>query len=87
MAKKIRNENLDSVTLEDVENHKLISEEELLKDLVKVKEYVAIENKNCFYGNKFLYHFQLKNLLRCRRENRKTIYEIHENQHVLNDNQ
>ena len=79
MAKKIRNENLDSVTLEDVENHKLISEEELLKDLVKVKEYVAIENKNCFYGNKFLYHFQLKNLLRCRRENRKTIYEIHEN--------
>ena len=53
VAKKIRNENLDSVTLEDVENHKLISEEELLKDLVKVKEYVAIEIRTVFMETNF----------------------------------
>ena len=69
---------LDSVTIEDIENHKLISKRELLDDLEKVKDFVSLESKNCFYGNPFLYHFQLKNLLRCRRENRKTIYEIHQ---------
>ena len=69
---------LDSLTIEDIENHKLISKRELLDDLEKVKDFVSLESKNCFYGNPFLYHFQLKNLLRCRRENRKTIYEIHQ---------
>lgn len=75
MPKKV-NENLNSVTLEDVEKCKEIPEEELIHDLRKLKEYSAIENRNSFYGNNFLYHFQLKNLLKCRREKRKTIYEI-----------
>lgn len=77
MPKKV-NENLNSVTLEDVEKCKEIPEEELIHDLRKLKEYSAIENRNSFYGNNFLYHFQLKNLLKCRREKRKTIYEIAE---------
>ncbi len=70
------NENLDSITIADIENHKRISEEELLLDLNRLKEFPASVNENNFAGNNFLYHFQLKNLLRCRRENRKTIYEI-----------
>ena len=37
----------------------------------------AITNKNSFAGNPFLYHFQLKNLLKCRREDGKTIYDLH----------
>ena len=77
MLKQV-NENLESVTLADIENHKRISKRELLDDLNKLKEFHEIDNKNCFYGNPFLYHFQLRNLLRCRREKRPTIYELHE---------
>ena len=73
------NENLELVTLTDIENHKRISKRELLDDLDKLKEFHEIDSKNCFYGNPFLYHFQLPNLLRCRREKRPTIYELHEN--------
>jgi len=78
MLKQV-NENLESVTLTDIENHKRISKRELLDDLDKLKEFHEIDSKNCFYGNPFLYHFQLSNLLRCRREKRPTIYELHEN--------
>jgi len=38
---------------------------------------VPSENANNFYGNPFLYHFQFKNLLNCKREKGKTIYEIY----------
>ena len=75
---KAVNENLDSVTISDIEEHKRLSKEELLLDLNRLKEFPASINENNFAGNNFLYHFQLKNLLQCRRENRKTIYEIAE---------
>lgn len=72
------NQNLERVTLEDIENHKLISAKELKKDLDKLKDFDASTNVNNFYGNRFLYHYQFKNLLRCRREDsKKTIYDIH----------
>lgn len=72
------NQNLEKVTLQDIENHKLISDKELKKDLNKLKKFDAETNANNFYGNPFLYHFQFKNLLRCRREDsKKTIYDIH----------
>ena len=70
------NLDLDKVTLTDIEDHKLISEAELRKDLIKLRNFSATENTNTFYGNPFLYHFQFKNLLRCKRENGKTIYEV-----------
>lgn len=70
------NRQLDSVTLEDIENHKLISTTELQKDLDNLRKFDASENRNNFYGNPFLYHFQFKNLLKCRREKGKTIYDI-----------
>ena len=80
MAKlKPVNLHLDSVTIEDVERHKLISTKELCRDLENVKRFDARTNKNSFAGNPFLYHFQLENLLRCRRKDGKTIYDIYEN--------
>jgi hypothetical protein len=78
MSIKPVNLHLSSVTLQDIENHKLVSTKELIKDLNKLKEFSAEKNENCFYGNKFLYHYQFKNLLKCRREDsKKTIYDIH----------
>jgi len=72
------NRNLASVTIEDIENHKLISDDDLRSDLKKLRAFDASENRNAFYGNPFLYHYQFKNLLRCKRENGKTIYDIHD---------
>ena len=76
MKLKPVNRHLDSVSIEDIENHKTISTRELQKDLESLRRFDAKENKNNFYGNPFLYHFQFKNLLNCRREKGKTIYDI-----------
>lgn len=70
------NRNLDSVTLADIENHKLISQAELDADLSKLRNFHAHTNANNFYGNPFLYHYQFRNLLRCRREKGRTLYEV-----------
>jgi hypothetical protein len=80
MSKPLKpiNNNLESVTLQDIENHKIISVKELKKDLDKLKKFSADTNANNFYGNPFLYHFQFKNLLKCRREDsKKNIYDIY----------
>jgi len=79
MELKPININIEDVTIEQIENHKIISDEELLNDLKNICNYKidARDNKNSFYGNPFLYHFQFKNLIRCRRENGKTIYDIY----------
>lgn len=74
------NKHLNSVTIQDIENHKLISTKELMKDLDNLQSFEADTNANCFYGNRFLYHFQFKNLLKCKREDSKlTIYDIYNN--------
>lgn len=70
------NENLHEVTISDIESHKRITTTELDRDLNNLIGFSATQNSNSFYGNPTLYHFQLKNLLRCGRENGKTIYEI-----------
>ena len=76
MKLKPVNRHLGSVTIKDIENHKIISTRELQKDLENLRKFEATQNKNNFYGNPFLYHFQFKNLLNCRREKGKTIYDI-----------
>jgi hypothetical protein len=52
------------VTIEDIENHRLISDAELVKDLDK------LNNWDCqglsTYGNKFIWHYQLKNVMKVR---------------------
>ena len=82
MNTKVRtvNDNLESITNNDIVNHKLISDEELNKDLNNLNKYDGLCNENNFAGNRFLYHFQFPNLLHCTRERsgkpRETIYEI-----------
>jgi hypothetical protein len=77
MSLKPVNLHLDSVTLQDIENHKNITTAELRKDLDNLNKFDALSNANNFAGNPFLYHFQTKNLLKCRRQDGKTIYDIH----------
>jgi hypothetical protein len=70
------NLHLDSVTISDIETHKNITTKELQRDLDNLKKFKADANENNFAGNPFLYHFQFKNLLKCRRQDGKTIYDI-----------
>lgn len=79
MTLKPVNLHLNSVTIADIENHKLITTAELCRDLDNVKDFDATTNANSFAGNPFLYHYQFKNLLKCRRQDGKTIYDIHDN--------
>lgn len=79
MTLKPVNKHLSSVTLEDIENHKIISTNDLERDLKNLREFSADTNANNFYGNPFLYHYQFKNLLKCRRQDGKTIYDIWNN--------
>ena len=78
------NLHLNSVTISDIENHKNITTVELCKDLDNIKKFDATTNKNSFAGNPFLYHFQFKNLLKCRRQDGKTIYDIHNDKAAWN---
>lgn len=77
MTLKPVNLHLNSVTITDIENHKNISTKELRKDLDNLNKFDASTNANNFAGNPFLYHFQFKNLLKCRRQDGKTIYDIY----------
>ena len=70
------NLHLGSVTITDIETHKLISTAELRKDLNNLSKFSADTNENNFAGNPFLYHYQFKNLLKCRRQDGKTVYDI-----------
>lgn len=77
MTLKPVNAHLGSVTIADIESHKNITTKELQKDLANLNKFDALSNENNFAGNPFLYHFQFKNLLKCRRKDGKTIYDIH----------
>ena len=64
-------------TIQDILNHKKCSVDDLLKDIDNLNNFDANENTNNFYGNKFLYHYQLENLLKCKRiDTNKTIFDI-----------
>jgi hypothetical protein len=71
---------LELVTINDIVNHKLITDQALLLDLDNLNKFAGTENSNNFYGNPFLYHFQFANLLHCTRERngrpRDTIYDM-----------
>lgn len=70
------NQNLESVTYEDILNHKTISVAERQRDLENLRRFDASENRNAFYGNSFLYHYQFENLVNCPREGGSTLKEI-----------
>jgi hypothetical protein len=74
------NDNLESLTIDDIVNHKKLSDDGLRTDLAALNRFPGTENANNFAGNPFQYHFQLGNLLHCTRERagrpRETIYQI-----------
>lgn len=78
------NLHLNTVTIQDIENHKTITTSELRRDLENLNKFDANTNANNFAGNPFLYHFQFKNLLKCHREDGKTIYDIWNNKEEWN---
>jgi len=77
MELKAVNKHIEDVTIEQIEQHKIISEQELNKDLENLYGFDASENRNNFFGNPFLYHYQFKNLIKCHREGGDTIYDIY----------
>ena len=77
MTLKPVNKNIANVTIEQIEEHKVINNTQLNKDLENLFKFNAGENKNNFYGNPFLYHFQFKNLIKCHREGGDTIYDVY----------
>jgi hypothetical protein len=70
------NLHLNSVSIQDIESHKTVTTAELRKDLDNLNKFDASTNANNFAGNPFLYHFQFRNLLKCRRKDGKTIYDM-----------
>lgn len=73
------NRHLETITLQDIEQHKLRSLKDLRQDLKSLVAFPVTSNRNSFLGNPFLYHFQCRNLLKCRRQNGQTIYDVYEN--------
>jgi len=70
------NEYLETVTIKDIEDHKILSNDSLDRDVNNLLTFDARDNQNCFYGNPFQYHFQLKNILKCKRDGKETIYDL-----------
>ena len=64
-------------TYEEVFNCKTLSLDDLKKDFKNLVKFPADVNPRKFCGNKILYHYQMKNLLECRRgeKNWKTLKE------------
>lgn len=84
MELKAVNKHIEDVTIEQIEQHKIISEQELNKDLENLYGFDASENRNNFFGNPFLYHYQFKNLIKCHREGGDTIYDIYNSKEKWN---
>ena len=67
---------LESLTIEDIENHKIISSDKLIADLDNLRN-LPVNNNYSLHGNRFLYHHQIKNLMRCTRGRQPTLYNIY----------
>jgi hypothetical protein len=70
------------VSLKTIIDDKKLTKDELIKNLNKVKEYDACENKRCFAGNKFLYHFQLENLCKVKVNGKPSLEDIIEDENL-----
>ena len=63
------------ITIQDIIEEKRSTHAEIVKDLKKLKSWKPTCEKQCFAGNKTLYHFQMENLLRTRVVGKKKILE------------
>lgn len=75
-ALKLVNRQLDLVTIDSILAHKQITASERRADLDNLCQLPRGHNVNSFAGNKFLYHYQLANLMHCRRGRLPTLYEV-----------
>jgi hypothetical protein len=63
--------------IKDFENDKRLSSTQLDKEMEKLIKYTGVNgNKNSFVGNNILYHFQLVNLMKCKRGKFPSFYDI-----------
>jgi hypothetical protein len=63
-------------TIKDIEECKDIDKNKVLKDFTNLCKFNADTNPKKFCGNKILYNYHFRNLLKCKREKGKTLYEI-----------
>lgn len=69
-------------TIEDIENCKDIDHDKVCKDFINLCKFEADTNPKKFCGNKILYNYQFRNLLKCKREKGKTLYEIFDDEEL-----
>jgi len=66
----------ERVSFKAIVDDKKLTDAELIKNLNKVMQYDARENKRCFAGNDFLYHFQMENLCKVRIKNKPSLEDM-----------
>jgi len=69
-------------SLNDIESCKDITNDKVLKDYDNLVKFKGDTNPKKFCGNKILYNYQFRNLLKCKREKGKTIEEIFDNEEL-----
>lgn len=70
---------MQRLTYDDVIQHKKLNDKELQDDIKKLIKYNANENKRCFYGNNFIYHYQLVNIGKVKINNKNSLYDVMKN--------
>ena len=65
--------------IKDIMDCKNITDKLVIKDYNNLIRFTADSNPKKFCGNKILYNYQFKNLLKCKREKGLTIHEIFNN--------
>jgi hypothetical protein len=64
------------ITWNDILTHKQLSEDQLTWDLNRLRNYTAVTNRGNTFGNPFIYHYQLANMLDCKRHNKKHLQDL-----------
>ena len=68
-----------SITWNDILCHKQLTDDQLTRDLDRLRCYTAHTNKSNTFGNPFIYHYQFSNMLDCRRHNKKHLFDLFHN--------
>ena len=78
MSIKKNNPNYEMLTFQQLLDSKKLTETQINKEWINLSKKECKENKKCFTGNKILYHYQFKELLKTKRDvkNYLTMEEI-----------
>ena len=70
------------LTIQDVINTKQLDNIQLIKEWNKIKKFkLRPECSMSFAGNNLIYHYQMENLIKCRRHKKLSLVEIFDNDH------